>query len=126
LAPPGFRADEIDDHLAMSERREHERFELLAQVELRRGGQLETFTAINISAGGVLLLNDRNVACAIGEEIRVRFDVPQLTPAFVIDATIVRIVAATSKPAVFAAMWTSSDAAAASSLAQMLWSLKQT
>jgi hypothetical protein len=126
LGPPRVRADEIDDHLAMPERREHERFELLAQVELRRGGQIETFTAINISAGGVLLLNDRDVPCAMGEEIRVHFDVPQLTPAFVIDATIVRIVAATSRPAVFAAMWTSSDASATASLAQMLWILKQT
>lgn len=110
----------------MAERREHERFELLAEVELRREGHIETLTAINISAGGVLLRNDWNLECAIGDEIRVRFDVPELTPAFAIDATIVRVVAATAKPAVLAAMWTSSDAAATASLAQMLWSLKGT
>jgi hypothetical protein len=110
----------------MPERREHERFDLLARVELRRGGQIETLTAINISAGGILLLNERNLPYATGEEIRVHLDAPQLTPAFVIDATIVRVVAATSKPGVLAAMWTSSDAAATASLAQMLWSLKQT
>ena len=110
----------------MSERRQHERFELLAQVELRRGGQVETLAAINISASGVLLRNDRNVEFAIGEVVRVRFDVPELTPAFAIGATIVRIIAATARPAAFAVMWTSNDAAANASLAQMLWTLKRT
>ena len=42
------------------ERRQHERYELLAHVELSHGGRVETLAAINISAGGVLLLNDRN------------------------------------------------------------------
>lgn len=110
----------------MAERREHERFELLAQVELRRHADVETLTAINISAGGVLLRNDRNIEYAIGEIIRVHFDVPELTPPFAIDARIVRIVAATARPAALGAMWTSSDAAATASLAQMLWGLKQT
>jgi hypothetical protein len=110
----------------MAERREHERFELLAQVELHHHANVETLSAINISAGGVLLRNDRNVEYAIGDVIRVRFDVPELTPPFAIDARIVRIVAATAKPAALAAMWTSSDAAAAASLAQLLWALKQT
>lgn len=110
----------------MSERRQHERFELLAQVELRRGGQVETLAAINISASGVLLRNDRNVEFAMGEVVLVRFDVPELTPAFAIGATIVRIVAATARPAAFAVMWTSHDAAANASLAQMLWTLKRT
>ena len=108
----------------MSERRKDERFELLAQVELHRGGQVETLATINISASGLLLRNDRNVQFVIGEGIRVRFDVPELTPAFAIDAKVVRIVAAAAKPAVLAAMWTSSDVAAGASLAQLLWSLK--
>jgi hypothetical protein len=110
----------------MSERREHERFDLEVKVELRRGGQVETLTAINISAGGLLLLNDLEIVCAIGEDIRVHVDVPELTPPFVLSATIVRVVAAVGKPGVIAAMWTSSDAAASASLAQMLWSLKGT
>jgi hypothetical protein len=109
----------------MSDRREHERFDLEVQVELRRGSEIETLTAINISAGGLLLLNERSLTCAIGEEIRVHFDVPELTPPFVLSATIVRVVAATGKPGVLAAMWTSSDAAATASLGQMLWRLKQ-
>jgi len=110
----------------MPERRKDERFELLAQVELRRGGQIETLATINISASGLLLRNDRNVEFTVGEGIRVGFDVPELTPAFAIDATVVRVVAATSRPAVLAAMWTSSDVSASASLAQMLWSLKGT
>jgi len=110
----------------MSERRKDERFELLAQVELHRGGQIETLATLNISASGLLLRNDRNVEYVIGEGIRVRFDVPQLTPAFAIDAKVVRVVAATSKPGALAAMWTSSDVAASASLAQMLWSLQGT
>lgn len=106
------------------ERRQHERLELLAQVELRRVGQVETLSAINISAGGVLLRNDRNVEFTMGEEIRVHFDVPELTPAFSMNATVIRIVAATNRPAALAAMWTSSDPTATAALAQLLWSLK--
>ncbi len=108
----------------MSERRVHERFDLQVQVELRRGGQVETLTAINISAGGLLVVNERNLDLAIGEDIRVHFDVPELTPAFAMNARIIRVVGATGKPGVLAAMWISSDAAAGASLAQMLWSLK--
>ena len=108
-----------------SERRQHERLELLAQVELRRGGTVETLATINISAGGLLLRNDHNVPYEIGEAIRVHFNAPHLTAPFALDATIVRVIAATAKPALLAAMWTSSDAAASQALAQLLWSLKQ-
>ena len=109
----------------MPERRQHERFELLAQVELRHSGQIETLPTINISAGGLLLRNDRNVKIEIGEQIRIVFDVPQLAPAFTIEATVVRVVAATSKPALLAAMWSSSDAAATHGLSQILWNLRK-
>jgi hypothetical protein len=108
----------------MPERRQHERFELLARVELHRSGQLETLAAINISAGGVLLINEQNVEFSVGEAIRIHFDVPELAPAFAIDAAVVRVVAATNKPGVLAAMWKSSDVTASASLAQMLWNLK--
>jgi len=108
-----------------AERRQHERFELLAQVELRRGGDLEAFTVLNISAGGLLLRNDRNVEFTIGEAIRVHLDVPELSIAFALDAKVIRVVGPTSKPAALAAMWTSSDVEASASLAQLLWSLKQ-
>jgi hypothetical protein len=108
----------------MTERRQHERWELPAQVELQHGGALQTLAAINISAGGVLLRNDSNVPFTVGERIRIRFDVPDLAPAFAMDAKVVRVIEATSKPAALAALWSSSDAAANASLAQMLWSLK--
>jgi hypothetical protein len=110
----------------MAERRQHERLELPAQVELQRGGEIEMLAAINISAGGVLLRNDRDVAFTIGERIRIRFDVPDLAPPFAMDAKVVRVIAATTRPAALAALWSSSDATANASLAQMLWSLKGT
>ena len=82
------RRRKIAHALRMSEdRRQHERFELLAQVQLSHSTQFETFVTVNISAGGVLLRNDRNIQIAIGERIRIGFDAPQLAPAFVIDAT---------------------------------------
>lgn len=107
------------------ERREHERFELLAHVELDHSGHVETFVTINISAGGLLLRNDRNLRLAVGERIRVTFDAPTLAPAFAIDATIVRVVAATAKPGLVGAMWTSSDATATAGLGQILWNLRK-
>ncbi|MFN0250952.1 MAG: PilZ domain-containing protein [Kofleriaceae bacterium] len=109
----------------MSEdRRQHERFELLAQIQLSHSSQVETFVTINISAGGVLLRNDRNIQIAVGERIRVAFDAPQLAAAFAIEATIVRFVAATGKPGLIAAMWTSSDTTATAALGQLLWNLR--
>lgn len=109
----------------MPERREHERFELLARVELSHGDEFETFVVINISAGGVLLRNDRNVQRTVGERIRITIDAPEVAPAFSIDARIVRVVGPTAKPALLAAMWTSSDAAASASLGQILWNLRK-
>lgn len=108
----------------MDDRRQHERLELLAHVELRHSEQVEVFPTINISAGGILLRNDRNVTFEIGEQIRIAFDVPELAPAFAIDATVVRVVMPTTKPALVAAMWTSSDPHDIDCLAQVLWSLR--
>lgn len=107
-----------------SERRQHARFELLAQVELAGSGRIETLATINISAGGILLRNDRNATFAIGDSIRLSFDVAALAPAFTIDAIVVRVIAPTTKPALLAAMWTSSDPATANALAQVLWNLR--
>ena len=107
------------------ERRQHERFELLARVELILSGQVETFVTINISAGGLLLRNDRNITLRVGERIRITIDAPALAPSFAIDATIVRVVAPTSKPGLLGAMWTSSDATASAALGQILWNLRK-
>ena len=110
----------------MPERRQYERFELFAHVELRHESKVETFVTLNISAGGLLLRNDRNIPFAMGEQIRIAFDEPSLSPPFTIDATIVRVIQPTSKPALLAAMWTSSDAAASAGLTQILWNLRKT
>ena len=109
----------------MPERREYERFELLAHVELGHSNTVEVLATINISAGGLLLRNDHNVKFVIGETIRIGFDVPDLAPAFAIDAIVVRVIAPTAKPALLAAMWTSSDSVAIGSLAQVLWNLRK-
>lgn len=109
----------------MPERRHDERFELLARVEVSHGGQVETFVVINISAGGVLLRNDQNAPHDVGERIRITIDAPEVAPGFSIDARIVRVVGPTSKPALLAAMWTSSDAIATASLGQILWNLRK-
>ena len=109
----------------MSEdRRQHERLELLARVELNYG-PVETFVTINISAGGLLLRNDRDVHLAVGDQIRVSFDAPELAPPFTISAKIVRVVQPTGKPGLLAAMWSSSDAAADAALGQILWNLRK-
>lgn len=107
-----------------ADRRQYERFELRARVELHRGAKIEPLAVINISAGGVLLRNDHNIDFEIGEDIRLQFDVPELRVSFTIVARIIRVIAMTARPAALAAMWTSSDPSAAASLAQLLWSLK--
>jgi len=106
------------------ERRKHERFELQAQVSLRRGGETASMTVLNISAGGMLLINDARLAVAVGDGIRAEFDIPELGIAFAIDATIVRVVEATTKAPALGAMWSSSDATATAGLSQLLWKLK--
>ena len=108
-----------------ADRRQHERWELFAQVRLRREGAVETLTVINISAGGILMRNDRNVEFSVGERVHIAFDIAELALKFAIGATVVRVVAPTAKKAVVAAMWTSSDATASAALAQLLWSLQR-
>jgi c-di-GMP-binding flagellar brake protein YcgR len=115
----------MSQELSGADRRQHERYELLVQVELTRPDRSERLTVINISAGGVLLRNDRNVALNMAEHIRVRFDVPDLAPAFSIEAKVVRIVTPAAKAALVGAMWTSQDAEAGAALAELLWKLSQ-
>ncbi len=108
-----------------AERRQHERFDLLVDVSLSASRQTATLTVINISAGGVLLRNDQDVAFQVGEPITVEFDVPELTGPFAIEAKVIRVVGPTSRPGAVAAMWTSSDAAASAGLSQILWGLSK-
>jgi hypothetical protein len=106
-----------------AERRQHERFELVVQVTLRE--KREALTVINISAGGVLLRNDRNVEFSIGEAIHVQFDDTELAASFAIEAQVIRVVAPAAKAGLLAVMWTSSDAAANAALSELLWNLSK-
>lgn len=114
-----------DDLPPGAERRQHERFELVVQVALSRSDQTAVLTVINISAGGVLLRNDRSAAFSVGELIRVEFDTPELATAFSIEAKIIRVVAPAGRAGAVAAMWTSSDTAASTGLSEVLWSLSK-
>lgn len=107
------------------DRRQHERFELLVQVAARHHEQRDTLTVINISAGGVLLRNDRNIAYAVGEEIQIQFDAPELAAAFTLEAQVVRIVTPAGRPGLVAGMWRSSDAVANAALSDLLFGLSQ-
>ncbi len=125
-------ARKIDHHHVVAEqqqqgadRRQHERFDLLVQCTVIDHARTGTFTVLNISAGGVLLRNDQNLAFAAGELIRVQFDAPTLAKAFAIDAKIIRVVAPTSKAPALAAMWTSMDPVSSAGLADVLWGLSK-
>lgn len=112
----------VRDEESGSERRHHERFDLLVQVTLLHTERSGTLTVLNISAGGVLLRNDHDDAFAVGEPIRVQFDIPDVA-TFSIEAKIIRILTPAGKPTALAAMWTSSDATASAGLGEVLWSL---
>ena len=57
--------------------------------------------------------------------LRVEFDTPELAGKFSIEAKVIRVVAPSAKTAVVAAMWSSSEAAAAAGLSEVLWSLSK-
>ncbi len=115
----------VPEEQSGAERRQYERFELLVQVTLVAGERRGSLSVLNISAGGVLLRNDQNVMFTVGEQLRVEFDAPELATPFSIQAKVIRVVAASAKSAIVAAMWTSSDAAATAGLSEVLWSLSK-
>lgn len=114
-----------DQQQSSADRRQHERFELLVTCTVIDHTRSGTFTVLNISAGGVLLRNDQNIAFTAGELISVQFNAPELAKAFAIEAKIIRVVAPTSKATALAAMWTSMDPVASAGLADVLWSLSK-
>lgn len=124
-------ARKIDHHQVVAEeksgaeRRQHERFELLVQVTVLDHARTGMFTVLNISAGGVLLRNDQNLTFEVGEAIRVRFNAPELTTEFSIEAKIIRVVAPAAKTSALAAMWTSMDPASTAGLSDVLWGLSK-
>jgi hypothetical protein len=103
-----------------AERRRHERFELLAQVELRRNAEVSVLPVANISAGGMLIkLEGGELAdIAVGEQVNVFLDVTDLPEpiSLTIDATVVRLHGVAS----VALRWTSTNNPALARLLEVL------
>ena len=102
------------------ERRQFERFELLAQVELRMRGEVVVLPIVNISAGGVLLSveDDQLPGVGIDEQVSVFLDVDEMPFSINMDATVVRVIPGESKG--IALMWTSSNPNEVAKLARLL------
>lgn len=101
LPPPG------------AERRKADRIELYAQVELRRQNEVTILTVVNVSEGGLLMMND-DVELDLGESVAVFLDANGVS--FTMQATVVRCNATD-----LAVKWTSPDREA---LMQLLESLR--
>lgn len=114
--PPGSR-----------ERRKHERFELLAQIELRYGDEVSILPVSNISAGGVAvtLSPGQLPGVAMREEVNVfiHHEGHEVTGI----GEVVRIGhGGGGKLPSFALMWTSEDPEFSTKLGALLASLKRT
>jgi hypothetical protein len=107
-----------------SERRKHPRFELLAQIELRAGGEIELVDLADISAGGGFIQLDRGSDLVLepGQTIRVALSVGDDGElGFETDAEVVRRVPPSSgRGAGYGLMWTSHDGAVAHAIAAVL------
>ena len=108
----------------MRERRQSERLELLAQIQLRRGGEVVQLPVVNISAGGVFLRmeggalqNGMRVGDAVGVHLDCGADV-----TLEVDAEVVRFdhQGHSGRPAGVALMWASADPAFAEKLTRAL------
>ena len=110
-----------------AERRQHARFELLAQVELRIGGEVSLLPVVNLSAGGVLVdASGDHGDLPLGAEVKVFLAAYTGAAPFSIEGKIVRI---DRRPdgvvGALAVMWTSADAAAQAGLTKLLERLKR-
>ncbi|HLU65389.1 MAG TPA: PilZ domain-containing protein [Kofleriaceae bacterium] len=108
-----------------SERRRSPRFEVLAQVELRRGdGEVVILPVANISAGGVLLRIEPGMllrGLRVGDPVGVYVDLGGEV-SFDVDAEVVRVdlLGGPGREPGIALMWTSTDPAFATTLARVL------
>lgn len=96
-----------------AERRKADRVEMYAQVEVRRGGDVMVLPVVNISAGGLLMRNEEQVALAMGEDLTVFVSASNIS--FTMEAAVVRCDAQG-----IAVMWTTSEAEPVLKLAQLL------
>lgn len=93
------------------ERRGAERYELLAQVELRRQNEIYVLPVANISASGVLVrVDDESLAevqVQVQEQVSVYVELLDLPEpiAVSLDAIVVRVAMEGSRPTGIAMMW---------------------
>ncbi|HUS63179.1 MAG TPA: PilZ domain-containing protein [Kofleriaceae bacterium] len=116
IPPPPPRAED---------RRQSERVELLAQIELRRGGaEVVLLPVLNISAGGVFLRIDGGAlqgGLRVGDQVGVFLDCGE-DVTLDVDAEVVRVdlMGSPGRPAGIALMWASADPAFAENLTRAL------
>jgi hypothetical protein len=107
------------------DRRQSERLELLAQLELRRGGgEVVLLPVLNISAGGVFLRIDGGSlqrGLRVGDPVGVFLDCGN-DVTLDVDAEVVRVdlMGGPDRPAGIALMWASADPAFAEKLTRAL------
>lgn len=91
------------------ERRGAERYELLAQVELRRHGEIYVLPVVNISASGMLVKVDDDSLpdLAIQEQVSIYVEILDLPEpiAVMLDAVVIRVAMEGSRPTGVAVMW---------------------
>jgi Tfp pilus assembly protein PilZ len=114
-----------------AEKRQHERFELMAQVELRRDSEVLVLPIVNVSAGGVLLALERGAlkSFRVGESVGVFLELTggREPISLSMDAEVVRIdLGGLNRTPGVGLMWTSSDYAQVAKLAQVLSLVKPT
>ena len=107
------------------DRRQSERVELLAQIEVRRGvGEVLLLPVVNISAGGVFLRIDGGSlqgGLRVGDPVGVFLDCGH-DVTLDVDAEVVRVdlLGSANRPAGIALMWASADPAFAEKLTRAL------
>ena len=105
-----------------AERRRFERFELLAQVQLRLRDDVAILPIVNISAGGMLLRMEAGDLPGVGvdQQVSVFLDVDLFAEpiSLTMDATVVRVLP--GQPATVGLMFTSSDPREVQKLAKLL------
>ena len=107
-----------------AERRRFERFELLAQVELRRRDEVALIPVVNISAGGMLLRveGDELSDLDVDERQSVYLDVGNFAEpiSLAMEATVVRVMRDGDAATSVAVMWSSVNGTAIVQLAKLL------
>ncbi|HUH04594.1 MAG TPA: PilZ domain-containing protein [Kofleriaceae bacterium] len=114
-----------------AERREHERYELLAQVELRGSGDVWVLGVRDISAGGMFVELGANEHAAVrsGDRLQICVDLGENDAGAPLRLeTAVEVVRITlpgpGRAGGFGVMWTSVDPAAADALGRILAHLR--